>query len=218
MLIVVESSLSFLSRLKFQWAFTCIVGFTVLGIITSVYIIDNLESIAVGGLAKDLTFTGRTKFWPQLIEAANQRPWFGYGLDGFFQQDQLGDQTPAYFIYTASGFNPKTAHNGVISILLYFGYPGLVLILLSLFTNLILAVRQLSRSPLSHSGIPIIYLVFIILNNLTESSLGEMGEAWLAYVLLTVRLCIDSSKSPSSNRRIYGRDLPSPSESRWNPH
>ena len=37
MLIVVVSSLSFLSRLKFQWAFTCIVGFTVLGIITSVY-------------------------------------------------------------------------------------------------------------------------------------------------------------------------------------
>lgn len=123
-----------------------------------------------------------------------------------FSEDKLGAQTPAYFIYTASGFKPKTAHNGGISILLSFGYPGLVLILLSLFTNLILAVRQLSRSPLSQSGIPIIYLVFIILNNLTESSLGEMGGAWLAYVLLTVRLCIDSSKSPSSNSRIYGRD------------
>jgi hypothetical protein len=59
MLIVVVSSLNFLSRLKFQWAFTCIVGFTVLGIITSVYIIDNLESIVVGGLGKDLTLTGR---------------------------------------------------------------------------------------------------------------------------------------------------------------
>ena len=218
MLIVVVSSLSFLSRLKFQWAFTCIVGFTVLGIITSVLIIDNLESIVVGGLGKDLTLTGRTDFWPQLIEAANQRPWFGYGLDGFFQQDKLGDQTPASFIYTASGFNPKTPDNGGISILLSFGDPGLVLILLSLFTNLILAVRQLSCSPLSQSGIPIIYLVFIILNNLTESSLGEMGDAWLGYVLLTVRLCIDSSKSPSSNSRIYGRDWPSPSESRLNPH
>ncbi|MEG5164171.1 O-antigen ligase family protein [Microcoleus sp. AT3-A2] len=218
MLIVVVSSLSFLSRLKFQWSFTCIVVFTVLGIISSVYIIDNLESIVVGGLGKDLTLTGRTEFWPQLIEAANQRPWFGYGLDGFFQQDKLGEQTPAYFIYTASGFNPQNAHNGGIAILLSFGYPGLVLILASLFTNLILAVRQLSRSPLSQSGIPIIYLVFIIMNNLTESFLAEMGDAWLAYVLLTVRLCIDSSKSPSSNRRIYGRDLPSPSESRLNPH
>jgi len=218
MLIVVVSSLSFLSRLKFQWAFTCIVGFTVLGIISSVYIIDNLESIVVGGLGKDLTLTGRTEFWPQLIEAANQRPWFGYGLEGFFQQAELGEQTPAYFIYTDNGFNPKTAHNGAISILLSFGYPGLILILASLSTNLLLAVRQLSRSPLSQAGIPIIYLVFIIMNNLTESTLGEMGDAWLGYVLLTVRLCIDSSKSPSSNRHIYGRDLPSPSESRLNPH
>jgi O-antigen ligase len=218
MLIVVVSSLSFLSRLKFQWAFTCIVGFTVLGIISSVYIIDNLESIVVGGLGKDLTLTGRTEFWPQLIAAANQRPWFGYGLEGFFQQDKLGDQTPAYFVYTASGFNPHTAHNGGISILLSFGYPGLVLILSSLFTNLLLAVRQLSRSPLSQSGIPIIYLVFIIMSNITEGYLGEIRDAWFAYVLLTVRLCIDSSKSPSSNRRIYGGDLPSPSESRLNPH
>jgi len=48
MLIVVVSSLSFFSGLKSQWAFTCLVGFTVLGIITSVYIIDNLESIVVG--------------------------------------------------------------------------------------------------------------------------------------------------------------------------
>lgn len=208
MLIVVVSSLSFLSRLKFQWAFTCIVGFTVLGIITSVYIIDNLESIVVGGLGKDLTLTGRTEFWPQLIAAANQRPWFGYGFGGFFQQDEIGAQTPAYFIYTANGFQPKTAHNGAISVLLSFGYPGLVLIVSSLFTNLILAVRQLSRSPLSQSGIPIIYLVFIILNNITEGSIGEMGDAWLGYVLLTVRLCIDSSKSPSSNSRSDGQYLP----------
>ena len=186
--------------------------------LTSVYLIDNLESIVVGGLGKDLTLTGRTEFWPQLIEAANQRLCFGYGLDGFFHPDKIGEPTPAYFIYTHSGFNPKTSHNGAISILLSFGYPGLVLILASLFTNLILAVRQLSRSPLSQSGIPIIYLVYIIMNNLTEGSLGEMGDAWLAYVLLTVRLCIDSSKSLSSNRRIYGRDLPSPSESRFNPH
>ena len=176
MLIFVVSSLSFLSKLKFQWAFTSLVGFTVLGIIGSVYIIDNLESIVVGGLGKDLTLTGRTEFWPQLIAAANQRPWLGYGFNGFFQQDLIGEQTPAYFVYTPNGFQPKTAHNGAIAILLYFGYPGLILFLVSLVSNLIFAVRELSRSPLSQAGIPIIYLVFIILNNLTEGSVCDMGD------------------------------------------
>lgn len=217
MLILIVSSLSFLSKLKFQWAFTCIVGFMVFGIISSVYIIDNLEEIVVGGLGKDLTLTGRTEFWPQLIAAANQRPWLGYGFEGFFQQDLIGDKTPAYFIYTTIGFQPRTAHNGAISILLFFGYLGLSLILLSLLTNLVFAVRELSRRPLSESGIPIIYLVFIILNNITEGSLGDIGDVWLAYVLITVRLSIDSSKSPSSNRQSYRQDLPPRSASRLNP-
>ena len=208
MLIVVVSSLSFLSKLKFQWAFTFIVGFMAFGTIASVYILDNLESIVVGGLGKDLTLTGRTEFWPQLIAAANQRPWLGYGFDGFFQQDLIGGQTPAYFIYTPNGFQPRTAHNGAISILLFFGYPGLTLILVSLVTNLIFAVRELSRSPLAQAGIPIIYLVFIILNNLTEGSLSDIGDAWLAYVLVTVRLSIDSAKSASNANRSYGGDLP----------
>ena len=208
MLIVVVSSLSFLSKLKFQWAFTFIVGFMAFGTIASVYILDNLESIVVGGLGKDLTLTGRTEFWPQLIAAANQRPWLGYGFDGFFQQDLIGAQTPAYFIYTPNGFQPRTAHNGAISILLAFGYPGLTLILVSLVTNLIFAVRELSRSPLAQAGIPIIYLVFIILNNLTEGSLSDIGDAWLAYVLVTVRLSIDSAKSASTANRSYGRELP----------
>jgi O-antigen ligase len=218
MLIFLVSSLSFLSKLKFQWAFTSLVGFTFLGIIGSIYIIDNLESIVVGGLGKDLTLTGRTEFWPQLIAAANQRPWFGYGFDGFFQQDLLGDKTPASFVYTPAGFQPKTAHNGPIAVLLYFGYPGLILLLVSLVTNLIFAVRELSRSPLSQAGIPIIYLVFIILNNLTEGSITDIGDVWLAYVLITVRLSIDSNKSSSSsNHRSYGRDLPPLSVSRLNP-
>ena len=209
MLIVVVSSLSFLSKLRFQWAFTSIVGFTVIGIIASVYILDNLESIVVGGLGKDLTLTGRTEFWPKLIDAANQRPWFGYGFDGFFQQDEVGEQTPAYFIYTTNGFQPKTAHNGAISVLLSFGYPGMILLLVSLLTNLIFAVRELSRRPLSESGIPIMYLVFIILNNITEGSLGEIGDVWMGYVILTVRLSIDSAKSTSKPHQIDKGELES---------
>jgi exopolysaccharide production protein ExoQ len=209
MLIVVVSSLSFLSRLKFQWSLTFIIAFMVFGVIASIFILDNLESIVVGGLGKDLTLTGRTEFWPQLIDAANQRPWFGYGFDGFFQQDLIGSQTPAYFIYTPNGFQPRTAHNGPISILLAFGYPGLILILVSIFSNLIFAVRELGRRPLSESGIPIIYLVFIILNNITEGSIIDIGDAWLAYVLLTVRLSIDSAKSSKSAQQGYGGVLPS---------
>ncbi|MEG4853436.1 O-antigen ligase family protein [Microcoleus sp. B5-D4] len=212
-LIIAVSSLNLLKKLSFQWAFTAIICFLVLSIIMTVFIVDNLEDIIVGGLGKDLTLTGRTEFWPQLMAAVNQRPWFGYGYDGFFQQDKLGAATPAYFIYTPNGFQPKNPHNGAIGILLAFGWPGLILMMTSLLLNLAYAVRYLSRSTLEEAGIPICFLVSIIISNITESYIIEIANPWLSYAMLTVRLAIDnannSSNSSTSNaqRRSLARTV-----------
>ncbi|MEG5047942.1 O-antigen ligase family protein [Microcoleus sp. B4-C1] len=197
LLIIAVSSLNFLQKLSFQWAFTAIICFLVVSIIMTVFVVDNLEDIIVGGLGKDLTLTGRTEFWPQLIAAVNQRPWFGYGYDGFFQQDKLGSGTPAYFIYTPNGFQPKNPHNGAIGILLAFGWPGLILMMTSLLLNLAYAVRYLSRSTLEEAGIPICFLVSIIISNITESYIIEIANPWLSYAMLTVRLAIDNANNSS---------------------
>jgi O-antigen ligase len=198
LLIMAVSSLNFLKKLSFQWAFTAIICFLVVSIIMTVFVVDNLEEIIVGGLGKDLTLTGRTEFWPQLIDAVNQRPWFGYGYEGFFQQDKLGPATPAYFIYTPVGFQPKNPHNGAIGVLLAFGWPGLILMMISLVLNLAYAVRYLSRSKLEDAGMPICFLVSIIMSNITEAQIVGIGNAWLSYVMLTVRLAIDNASNTSN--------------------
>lgn len=198
-LIIAVSSLNFLKKLSFQWAFTAIICFLVVSIIMTVFVVDNLEEIIVGGLGKDLTLTGRTEFWPQLIDAVNQRPWCGYGYEGFFQQDKLGPGTPAYFIYTPNGFQPKNPHNGAIGILLAFGWPGLILMMISLLLNLAYAVRYLTRSKLEDAGMPICFLVYIIMSNITEGYLLVTANAWLSYVMLTVRLAIDNASNTSNS-------------------
>jgi exopolysaccharide production protein ExoQ len=198
-LIIAVSSLNLLKKLSFQWAFTAIICFLVVSIIMTVFVVDNLEEIIVGGLGKDLTLTGRTEFWPQLIDAVNQRPWFGYGYEGFFQQDKLGPATPAYFIYTTVGFQPINPHNGAIGILLAFGWPGLILMMISLLLNLAYAVRYLSRSKLEDAGMPICFLVYIIMSNITEAYIVTTGNAWLSYVMLTVRLAIDNASNTSNS-------------------
>jgi O-antigen ligase len=198
-LIIAVSSLNLLKKLSFQWAFTAIICFLVVSIIMTVFVVDNLEEIIVGGLGKDLTLTGRTEFWPQLIDAVNQRPWFGYGYEGFFQQDKLGAGTPAYFIYTPNGFQPQNPHNGAIGILLAFGWPGLILMMISLLLNLAYAVRYLSRSKLEHAGMPICFLVYIIMSNITEGYIVTTKNAWLSYVMLTVRLAIDNASNTSNS-------------------
>ena len=198
-LIIAVSSLNFLKKLSFQWAFTAIICFLVVSIIMTVFVVDNLEEIIVGGLGKDLTLTGRTEFWPQLMDAVNQRPWFGYGYEGFFQQDKLGPATPAYFIYTPVGFQPSNPHNGPIGILLAFGWPGLILMMISLLLNLAYAVRYLSRSNLEDAGMPICFLVYIIMSNITEGYIVTTKNAWLSYVMLTVRLAIDNASNTSNS-------------------
>jgi len=198
-LIIAVSSLNFLKKLSFQWAFTAIICFLVVSIIMTVFIVDNIEEIVVGGLGKDLTLTGRTEFWPQLIDAVNQRPWFGYGYEAFFQQAKLGPATPAYFIYTPGGFQPHNPHNGAIGILLAFGWPGLILMMISLLLNLAYAVRYLSRSKLEDAGMPICFLVYIIMSNITEGYIVTTKNAWLSYVMLTVRLAIDNASNTSNS-------------------
>ena len=110
----------------------------------------------------------------------------------------LGPATPAYFIYTPNGFQPKNPHNGAIGILLTFGWPGLILMMISLVLNLAYAVRYLSHSKLEDAGIPICFLVYIIMSNITEGYIVGSGNAWLSYVMLTVRLAIDNASNTSN--------------------
>jgi hypothetical protein len=85
--------------------------------------------------------------------------------------------------------------------------------MISLLLNLAYAVRYLSRSKLEDAGMPICFLVSIIMTNITEGYLLVTRNAWLSYVMLTVRLAIDNasntSNSSSSNspRRSVARTV-----------
>jgi hypothetical protein len=85
--------------------------------------------------------------------------------------------------------------------------------MISLLLNLAYAVRYLSRSKLEDAGMPICFLVSIMMTNITEGYLLVTGNAWLSYVMLTVRLAIDNasntSNSSSSNspRRSVARTV-----------
>jgi len=69
----------------------------------------------------------------------------------------------------------------------------------------------LSRSKLEDAGMPICFLVYIIMSNITEGYILGTGNTWLSYVMLTVRLAIDngsntsnSSSSNSPRRSVAG--------------
>ncbi|MBW4679515.1 MAG: O-antigen ligase family protein [Microcoleus vaginatus WJT46-NPBG5] len=188
--------LNFVKKLPVQWAFISVVLFMIVSTILVVFISDNLESIVVGGLGKDLTLTGRTEFWPQIIDKINQRPLLGYGSASFWQPwrglaDPGGD-----IIVAKTQFKPPHSHNGFLDLALQLGWVGLGLFILSFFNNLAKAVTYLTRTKLPEAGLPLVFLTYTIMTNLTETGLFGVTSVWFWYIVLTVRLTLDTNTKP----------------------
>ncbi|MBD1939975.1 O-antigen ligase family protein [Microcoleus sp. FACHB-68] len=195
--------LNFVKRLPVQWAFISVVLFLIVSIILIIVISDNLESIVVGGLGKDMTLTGRTDFWPQIIDKINQRPLLGYGSASFWQPWRGLDDPGRDIIVIKTQFKPPHSHNGFLDLALQVGWVGLSLFILSFFNNLVKAVTYLTSAKLPEAGLPLVFLTYTIMTNLTETGLFGVTSVWFWYIVLTVRLTLDTNtKKQRETHRI----------------
>ena len=193
-LISLWSYLALLKKLPVKWAFVCFILFLAGSIGISILVLNNLEAIVVDGLKKDMTLTGRTDFWPLIIDRINQNnPLFGYGKEGFWQYWR-GGESPAYGIVVAkSGFVPPHSHNGFIEMLCELGWVGLSLFILSFLNNILRGIKYLVKERLPESGLPLYLLTFILMTNLTEGGLFGISSYWCWYVVLSVKLSLDTT-------------------------
>ncbi len=191
-LIALWGSLSFLKKLQVQWAFVSVILFLVISIAGGILVIDNLEAIVVGGLNKDMTITGRTLFWPQVIDHINQRPITGYGVLGFWQPWRGVDNPAGDIIVAKSGFIPPHAHNGFLDLACDLGWGGLALFMVSFFLNIFKGVVYLTRDKLPNAGLPLFFLTYLLMTNLTETGLLGVTSVWFWYVVVSVRTSLDT--------------------------
>jgi O-antigen ligase len=189
------SYLSLLKKLPVKWAFLCFILFLVGSIGIGILVLNNLEAIIVDGLKKDMTLTGRTEFWPLIIDRINQHaPLFGYGKEGFWQYWR-GVESPAYgIIEVKSGFVPPHSHNGFIDMFCEMGWVGLSLFILSFLNNILRGIKYLLKESLPESGLALYLLTFILMTNLTEGGLFGISGFWCWYVVLSVKLSLDTGK------------------------
>lgn len=136
-------------------------------------------------LGKNETLTGRTELWDLVWQAIGARPWLGYGYGGFW----LGFDGPSAPIWFAVGWNPPTAHNGFLDLLLDLGVVGLAVFALTLLVNLRRAALLVRREPGFDAALPLLFLVFLVVSNLTESYLVTYNTlSWVWYVAITIQL------------------------------
>lgn len=115
----------------------------------------------------DGTLTGRTGIWTVAMDLIARGPFLGYGYEAVWA---TGYDGIAY--NNALGF-PRitpTGHNGYIDIMLYLGWPGLLL-LAAFLIAMLAAMGRLARMDARLGWLALTLAIFTLLHNNLESDL-----------------------------------------------
>jgi len=150
---------------------------------------------AFESIGKDITFTGRTDLWIDLIRLAKEHLILGYGIGGFWVLDPYN--VDLFNLYDEYVWLPNEAHCGYLDIFIQLGIVGLlifVLMLASYFRNLV----KTGRAPFGFW-----LMVAALILNLQESTFlfprVLTGEIFLfAYLSLYSQLIQQSTSGTVS--------------------
>jgi exopolysaccharide production protein ExoQ len=144
----------------------------------AMWALENKGTI-LGWLGRDPTLSGRTGLWTVLLEAVGRRPWLGYGYSAFW----VGWGGESAEVWSAVGWDSPHAHNGFLDVALQLGAIGVLTFIAGLALAVVQALRALWRSDSADGIWPIAFLVFLLLFNLTESTLLRHDSLiWALYV------------------------------------
>lgn len=173
-------------RWKYTFAVPFFITIFLVGGGVATVVVSSAESILTG-LGKEMTISGRTEFWPGLIEKIWLRPWLGYGYRTFWVGGWEGEPADIWRALKG-GFEPPHAHNGPLEILLDSGWIGFSLFALCYVVVCLRAVAWISQTKTTEEFFPLAYLLFTILVNLTESLLMKADIFWVVYVALVLSM------------------------------
>ncbi len=153
------------------------------------YLLANLAIVLVVGLfvarnvvlqllGRDPSITGRDAIWRYSWRGAMERPWLGYGVEGFWAAEGGG---PAYVVRRVARFEVPTAHQGLLDIMIDYGLVGVVLYLAVVAMVVALLWRRILAGDAGVlTRVTAGFLTVIALVSLTESNLQAPGLAVLA--------------------------------------
>jgi exopolysaccharide production protein ExoQ len=175
----------------------CIIGVTFLALELGQAVTgESMLSAGVQASGRDLTLSGRTDLWNDLLEIAADQPILGVGYGSFW----IGN---THHLWEKHFWGPTQGHNGYIDVYLELGLIGLLL----LGGVVISAYRDILKAfPISfeQGALRFVWLIIILLHNITESSfLRGTVDMWFMFLLATVnwppRTLSDNDRSTAAN-------------------
>lgn len=149
-------------------------------------LIENAELILTA-LGRDITLTGRTGIWDVMLTKIANHPWLGYGYQSFW----LGMDGESADVWYATFFMAPNGHNGYLDLALDLGLIGLGIFVISCGFAVVRSTTWLRQHPHSMVSVfPLLYLTYLLLYNITESSLilEPNNLFWLLYVYVATSI------------------------------
>ena len=173
-----------------RWNNSLLMPFLILGVLlTSTVIllfIGNTETV-VKLLGRDITLTGRTGIWSVVIGKIAQHPWLGYGYKSFW----LGMAGDSADVWYETFFMAPNSHNGFLDLAVELGLVGLSCFLLTFTKSCLRAIQWVRLNPTAEGLFPIMYLMFVFMNNLVESTILDPALfVLLLYTSITTAMLV----------------------------
>lgn len=130
-------------------------------------------------LNKDVTLTGRTDLWRDLIPIAMERPLLGWGANAPFG----GYFSPVHEVWIQNRWDPSHAHNAGLQLWLELGVVGVALFLVTYFRALGRAIEVVRRVPGRVGLWPLCFLTTALLISISESGVTTSMPSFVLYVL-----------------------------------
>ena len=145
--------------------------------------------IVLQATGRDMTFTGRTGLWKDVLFNAEKTPVLGVGF-GAFWVGHIG-----YAMYPLENWSrvtpewrPNEGHNGYIDVYIDLGIVGVVLVLIVIVSAFSGALNDL-QSEFEMGRLRLTLLLAVVMNNFTESSfLKGTHSLWFIFLLVAVNV------------------------------
>jgi exopolysaccharide production protein ExoQ len=168
------------------------IGTLLIASIFQVWYQENAE-IIFSLVGKDATLSGRTEMWDLIYEIGLRRMWLGYGYLSFWR----GFNSPAAEVWYAHDWLPPDGHNGFLDLFVTLGFVGLIIFILGLLESFwkgFIWLRYVSNK--SDGFWPLVFLLFLVISNLAESSLMKINSLdTVLFISISYSLTIVTSKN-----------------------
>jgi exopolysaccharide production protein ExoQ len=189
---------TFLLYRSWRWNYSYVIPFTIATVLVvgsaGILIIDNLNVIA-NAVGRDLTLTGRTDIWSVMLEKIAERPLTGYGFNAFWRD---WDSEVTASVWRKLEWECPYGHNGAMDLLSELGIPALIAFVCSYVIAFFKSIRLLRMTQNVEGIWYLIFLTFMFIYNVSESTLLATNSIfWILYVATVFSVSINLQQAPS---------------------